>query len=138
MPAFWLLKTEPEDYSWDDFVREGKAVWDGVKAPAALSNLSRMNPDDLAFVYHTGKERSVVGIARVTGLPYPDPQKKDPRLLVVNLIPREKLPRPVTLKEIKNSGLFPEWELVRLPRLSVMPVSREQWEKVLEWSFKSS
>lgn len=134
VPAYWLLKTEPADYSWGDLAKEGKTVWDGVKAPAALKNISRMKTGDLCFIYHTGGERAVVGTARVARTPYPDPLENDPRRLVVELVPLEALKRPVTLERIKKSGLFPDWELVRQPRLSVVPVSREQWEKVLEWA----
>ena len=134
MQAKWLLKTEPEEYSWNDLVQEKKSVWDGVKAPAALKNISRMKPNDLAFIYHTGRERAIVGIARVTGMPYQDPLETDHRRLVFELAAHENLNRPVTLQQIKTSGLFPDWGLVRLPRLSVVPVSENQWVKVLEWA----
>jgi predicted RNA-binding protein with PUA-like domain len=134
MPDYWLLKTEPGEYSWADLKRDGAADWDGVRAPAAQRNLALMKPGDLALIYHTGKERAVIGVAEVTSLPYPDPGTPGKRLLLVDVAPRQELPRPVTLKEIKDSGLFPDWDLVRLPRLSVLPVSREQWETVMAWS----
>jgi predicted RNA-binding protein with PUA-like domain len=134
MIQYWLLKTEPADYSWSDLKRDGNADWDGVKAPAAQQNISRMVPGDLALIYHTGTERAAVGIAEVTTLPYPDPEQPDGRYRVVDLAWRQELPRPVTLKEIKDSGLFPDWDLVRLPRLSVVPVSEAQWLKIMEWS----
>lgn len=134
MQSYWLLKTEPEDYSWEDLLKEGKAVWDGVKAPAALRNISRMKPGDLAYIYHTGKDRAVFGIAGVAGAPYGDPEQGDEGRLVIDVVPHKALSRPVTLRQIKESGLFLDWELVRQPRLSVVPVSREQWNKVLEWA----
>lgn len=136
MPAYWLLKTEPSDYSLKDMLQEKKVVWDVVKAPAALKNLSRMQVNDLAFIYHTGKERAIVGIACVTKIAYQDPSESDPRRLVIDLVPHESLTQPVTLQHIKKSGLFPDWELVRQSRLSVVPVSWEQWSKVLEWAKK--
>lgn len=132
--ANWLLKTEPEEYSWNDLERDVRATWDGVKAPAALKNIARMKPEDKVFFYHTGKERKVVGIAKVVSEPYPDPEEADEKLLVVDIEAVKPLKNSVTLKAIKETELFPEWELVRLPRLSVVPVSKEQWNKVLSWS----
>ena len=128
----WLLKTEPSTYSWDDLVREGKAVWDGVKNPFALNNMRAMQPDDRAFFYHTGGEKAIVGIAKIVSAAYPDPKAKDPKLVVVDLEPLKKLARPVTLAEIKADKFFKDWALVRVPRLSVMPVTREQWMRILE------
>ena len=128
----WLLKTEPSTYSWDDLVREGKAVWDGVKNPFALNNMKAMQPDDRAFFYHTGGEKAIVGIAKIVSAAYPDPKAKDPKLVVVDLEPLKKLARPVTLAEIKADKFFKDWALVRVPRLSVMPVTREQWMRILE------
>jgi predicted RNA-binding protein with PUA-like domain len=130
--ALWLLKTEPSTYSWDDLVRQGRAVWDGVKNPFALNNLKAMQPGDNAFIYHTGGEKAVIGIAKVVSGAYPDPKARDPKLVVVDLEPLKKLPRPVTLAEIKADRFFQDWALVRVPRLSVMPVTREQWVRVLE------
>jgi len=129
--AFWLLKTEPEEYSWEDLSRDKEAVWDGVKAPAAIGNIRRMQPGDLAFIYHTGKERRIVGIGEITTLPYTDPQNNG---LEFKIVPKQKLPNAITLAKIKESGMFAEWELVRLPRLSVMPVSEAQWESIVRWA----
>ncbi|MEQ8236493.1 MAG: EVE domain-containing protein [Syntrophomonadaceae bacterium] len=129
--AFWLLKTEPDEFSWEDLSRDKEAVWDGVKAPAAIKNIRRMQPGDLAFIYHTGKERRIVGIGEITSLPYADPLNKE---LVFKIIPRQELPNGVTLANIKKSGMFAEWDLVRLPRLSVMPVSEAQWDLVIKWA----
>lgn len=130
---YWLLKTEPQEYSWGDLKREGEITWDGVNAPVALKNLSRMKVGEGVLIYHTGRERAVVGTAEVTAAAFPDPVAQDPRLLVVRVRAANSLPRPVTLKEIKDSDRFPDWELVRLPRLSVVPVDSEQWETVLQW-----
>ncbi len=132
-----MLKTEPEEYSWQDLVEEGQSVWDGVKAPAALKNLRRIKKDDQLFIYHTGRERAVVGIARVISEAYPDPTESDDRLVVIKIVPVEQLKNTVSLKIIKESGLFPDWDLLRLPRLSVVPVSDEQWDFVVKQSQSS-
>ncbi|NLB89381.1 MAG: EVE domain-containing protein, partial [Syntrophomonadaceae bacterium] len=117
--AYWLLKTEPDEYSWDDLVSEKETIWDGVKAPLAIKNIKEMKLEDLAFIYHTGKERAVIGIAKITSHPYYE-QYKEWRFRVM---PLKKLPYPVTLKKIKEEGRFPDWDLVKLPRLSVIPVN---------------
>lgn len=129
--AYWLLKTEPEAYSYDDLVREKTGVWDGVRNPTALRNMQRMRRGDTAFIYHTGKERAVVGTAEVVSDPYPDRKSNDPKLTVVELQPRGKLSHPVTLAEIKALPEFQNWELVRISRLSVMPVEPAHWQRVL-------
>src|ERR1043166_1186599 len=100
MPNYWLLKTEPSTYSFADLERDGKAVWDGVTNPLALKHLRAMRKGDLAFIYHTGDEKQIVGIADVTSDPYPDPKQKDGKLVVVDLKPSEKVERAVTLAEI--------------------------------------
>lgn len=130
MPGRWLLKTEPTTYSFDDLIRDKRTTWDGVKNPQALNNLNRVQKGDLLFIYHTGSEKAVIGIARALSGAYPDPKKRDPHLLVIDLAPGEALPYPVTLAEIKANPTFAMWELVRLPRLSVMPVSGEQWAEI--------
>jgi predicted RNA-binding protein with PUA-like domain len=132
--AHWLLKTEPSTYSYADLEREGRARWDGVTNPVALKHLRAMAPGDLAFIYHTGSEKAVVGIARVASEPSPDPNAKDPRLVVVDLEPRERLARPVTLAAIKADPAFADWALVRVGRLSVMPVPAPLWRRVLAMS----
>src|ERR1017187_1527753 len=123
MPNHWLLKTEPSTYSFADLEHEKRAVWDGVANALALKHLRSMKRGDLAFIYHTGDEKQIIGIAEVTSEPYPDPKENDPKLAVVELKSRERLPRPVTLTEIKATGEFQNFELVRMGRLSVMPVS---------------
>jgi len=128
----WLLKTEPSAYGYADLEREGRAVWDGVKIPVALKNLRAMAVGDLAFVYHTGDEKAVVGTARITRAPFPDPKRGDPRLVVVEIEPTGRLKRPVTLAEIKALPAFAGSPLVRQGRLSVVPLTRDQWKAVVE------
>lgn len=130
MPNYWLLKTEPGTYSFADLEREKRATWDGVANTLALKHLRLMKRGDLAFIYHTGDEKQIIGIAEVTSDSYPDPQENDPKLAVVDLKPRERLPRPVTLAEIKARQEFQDFELVRMGRLSVMPVSDSRWQKL--------
>lgn len=131
---YWLLKTEPSEYAWEDLLQEGETTWDGVKAPAAQRHISRIQSGDRAFIYHTGRERAIVGIGKITSPPQPISTNDGKQEMVFRIVAGQQLQRPVTLKQIKESRLFPDWELVRLPRLSVMPVSNSQWEKIMEWS----
>lgn len=126
----WLVKEEPTHYSFDQFVADGSTVWSGVKNPLAQKNLRAMQKGDRVFYYHTGNEKAVVGTAKVTVAAYPDPKDRSGRLVVVELVPEKKLPRPVTLAEIKAAGRFADFPLVRLPRLSVMPVTDDQWAAI--------
>jgi len=130
MAGRWLLKTEPSAYSFAQLQRDRRTVWDGIKNPMALRYLRQVKKGDLLFVYHTGNEKAVVGVAQALSSAYPDPGKKDPNLAVIDLAAVAALPRPVTLAEIKANAAFRDWELVRLPRLSVMPVSREHWAAI--------
>ena len=123
MANVWLLKTEPSAYAYADLVRDGRTTWDGVKNPLALKHLANVRRGDSLFVYHTGDEKAVVGVARAVGEAYPDPKKKEPKLLVVDLEPVRSLAKPVTLAAIKADRRFAGFDLVRLPRLSVMPVT---------------
>ena len=134
MANHWLLKTEPSTYSYADLERDKNAVWDGVSNALALKHLRSMKRGDLAFIYHTGDEKQIVGIAEVTSDPYPDPKEKDVRLVVVDLKPRHRMSRPVTLSEVKADAEFRDFELVRIGRLSVMPVSESRWKKLLKMS----
>ena len=129
--AYWLLKTEPETFSYADLERLRRDRWNGVKNFAALKHLRQMQPGDLAFIYHTGKEKAIAGVAEVVSTAYPDPAESDERFVVVDVIPRHSLKRPVTLKEIKANPLFQDWELVRQSRLSVMPVPEALWKVIL-------
>jgi predicted RNA-binding protein with PUA-like domain len=125
--AIWLLKTEPSVYSYNDLERDGETMWDGVTQPHALLNIRKMEKGDLAVIYHTGDERAAVGIAEVTRGYYVNPEHDDPKLAVCDVRARERLLRPVTLSEIKAHPQLKDWDLVRLARLSVVPVSEEQW-----------
>jgi predicted RNA-binding protein with PUA-like domain len=133
MPNYWLLKTEPSTYGYPDLERDKGGVWDGVANPVALRHLRSMAVGDRCFIYHTGDEKRIVGIAKVTRAAYPDPKAGDPKLVVVDLEPVEKVARPVTLAEIKADSRYADWELVRIARLSVMPVSAERWKAILAW-----
>lgn len=118
----WLLKTEPGTYSFADLERDGKTRWDGVKNPVALKNLRRMAKGDAVFVYHTGDEKAVVGLARIASAPYSDPKDKSGKLVVVDLAADRPLKRPVPLATVKADPAFAAFALVRIPRLSVMEV----------------
>ncbi len=136
MAAKWLLKSDPEHYSFYDLERDGKTVWDGIANNMALKNMRSIKPGDQVLVYHTGDERAVVGLAEAVSGPYPDPEQSDPKLVVIDLQVRGKLKRPVTLDEIKKSPAFKGFDLVRLPRLSVMAVSDAHWNAILAMSKK--
>jgi len=127
----WLLKTEPSAYSWATLADEGSTVWDGVRNALALRHLASVATGDEAIVYHTGDEKAAVGVARVTRGAYPDPKQKDPRLVVVELRPLRALPRPVPLAEMRANRKLAGFDLLRLPRLSVMPVSAAQWAEIM-------
>lgn len=137
MANSWLLKTEPTTYSFGDLEREGRTTWDGVKNPTALRHLRSMAKGDQALIYHTGDEKAVVGIARIVSAAYPDPKLKDEKRVVVDLEPVRALPAPIPLSEIKADGRFAAMPLVRIPRLSVMPVSLDQWTALLALPNKS-
>ena len=127
--AHWLMKSEPGVYSWDDLVRDGATEWDGVRNPTARIHLKAMKKGDEAFFYHSGDERQVVGIMRITREPQPDP--KDQNWVSVAVEPVRPL-GPVTLKAIKGEPGLAKMELVRLSRLSVSPVRDEEWNKILQ------
>lgn len=124
----WLLKTEPSTYSYDDLEKEGRAVWDGVKNPFALRNMREMKAGDRVVIYHTGDEKSAVGLAEVVREAYPDPKKKDPRLLVVDLQARGRIASPVNLATIKSLAIFKDSPLVTQGRLSVVALTAPQWK----------
>lgn len=123
--ANWLFKEEPDHYSFADLVRDGRATWDGVSNALARKHLRTVRPGDRVFYYHTGKEKAVVGEMKVVGEPHVGEDE-----VTVEVEPVAALPQPVPLATIKNDPRFAGWELVRLPRLSVMPVSEEQWQLV--------
>lgn len=128
----WLVKEEPENYSYSQFTADKTTVWAGVRNPVAQRNLRDMKKGDRVFFYHTGKEKAVIGTATVAKTSYPDP--KDDNLVVVELAAGKALKRPVTLKEIKADKRFATMPLVRIARLSVQPVTDEQWDMIEEMS----
>jgi len=130
-PRHWIVKTEPSVYSYDQLEREKTAVWDGVKNNLALKHIREMAPGDDVMIYHTGDEKAVVGLARVTSLPYPDPNKKDPKLVVFDLKVAGRLPKAVPLADIKADRELADFALVRMGRLSVMPATPQQWKRLL-------
>lgn len=132
MSSYWIVKTEPSTYSFDELERTGKTVWDGVRNNLALKHLREMKPGDRVLVYHTGEEKAVVGIAEVVSPAYPDPKSRDPKLSVVELKAAGRLARPVALAEIKKDRAFADLALVRIGRLSVMPASAEQFRRLLK------
>jgi predicted RNA-binding protein with PUA-like domain len=129
--SYWILKTEPSTYSFTDLRRAGSTAWDGVKNPVALKNLRAMARGDDVMIYHTGSEKAAVGLARVTKRAYPDPKKKDPKLVVVDLRAGAALPAPVPLAAIRADPVFRDMALVRMPRLSVVPATAAQWKRLL-------
>src|SRR5499427_417161 len=126
----WLFKEEPTHYGYDALVKDRRTVWSGVKNPLAQKHLRSVRKGDRIFYYHTGDEKSVVGIARALGDAYPDPKDKSGKQSVVDVAPVRRLARPVTLAEIKADKAFKNFPLVRISRLSVMPVSDAEWERI--------
>ncbi len=131
MAGRWIVKTEPTTYSYQDLEREKRTVWDGVKNNLALRHIRAMAKGDRVMVYHSGKEKAVVGLAEIVKGPYPDPGSKDPKLVVVDLAAKGAILKPVTLADIKADKAFKDLALVRMPRLSVMPVDAKLWNKLL-------
>jgi len=131
---FFLFKEEPSNYSYDAFAKDGSTTWTGVKNPVAQKNLASVKKGDLVFYYHTGNEKQIVGIARASGNAYPDPADASGKAHVVDLVPVKKLKRPVTLAEVKADKQFATFALTRVPRLSVMPVTDDQWDAILRMS----
>jgi len=131
---YWLIKSEPTTYSWEDFVKKGKDHWDGVRNYQARNNLKAMKKGDLALFYHSVNEKCVVGIAKVVTEHYPDPTINDDRWVVVDFMPVEKLKRTVTLDEIKKDDRFSSMVLVNNTRLSVQPVKKETFDWIIALS----
>jgi predicted RNA-binding protein with PUA-like domain len=126
----WLFKEEPENYSFDSLVKDTRTVWSGVRNPVAQRHLHAVKRGDRIFYYHTGKEKAIVGIAKALGDSYPDPADKTGKHAVVEVAPVRKLPRPVTLAEIKADATFKTCPLVRISRLSVMPMTDAEWTRI--------
>lgn len=130
--ALWLCKQEPGCYSYQDLERDGSTNWDGVANPLARKHLRMMKPGDKVLFYHTGKEKAVVGEMVVGAEPCLDPVGDDKSAVAVEMKAVRELAKPVTLATIKADKLLAKWDLVRLPRLSVVPVSEAQWKRVME------
>jgi predicted RNA-binding protein with PUA-like domain len=130
----WLFKEEPTHYGFDDLMKDGRTLWSGVKNPLAQKHLRSVRKGDRILYYHTGGEKAVVGIASAVAPPRPDPDDPAGRRVAVEIAPGRKLSRPVTLAEIKGRKEFATFPLVRISRLSVMPVSEREWTLILEMS----
>jgi predicted RNA-binding protein with PUA-like domain len=131
MAGRWLFKTEPGAYAWADLERDRRTVWEGVKNALALRHLAAVRTGDEVLVYHTGDEKAAIGIARVVRGAYPDPAAGDPTRVVVDLAPVAALPRPVTLAAMRADPKLAGFDLLRLPRLSVMPVPPACWAAIV-------
>lgn len=132
--AQWLVKEEPDHYGYDQLERDRKTVWAGVRNPLAQKHLRAIRKGDRIFYYHTGKEKAVVAVARALTNAYPDATDRSGKLYVVDLAPERKLPKPVTLAAIKGDRAFASFPLVRMSRLSVMPVTDGEWKRITEMS----
>lgn len=131
---YWLVKQEPESYSWSAFVKDGKTAWTGVRNFAARLNLRAMKKDDLVFYYHSVTGKEIVGLARVAKEAYPDPTATEGDWSCVDLVPGKPLKRPVGLEAIKADKILKEMKLVKIGRLSVSPVTKEQFGRIMELS----
>jgi predicted RNA-binding protein with PUA-like domain len=136
--AYWLFKEEPNHYSLEDLFRDKRSVWAGVGNNLALKHLRSVKKGDRVLYYHTGKEKAVVGVMEVVKGPYPDPKRDDARFVVVDVKPVRRFDRPVSLAEIKSNPFFADFALVRISRLSVMPVTGEQWTEIERMSKQDS
>lgn len=132
--SYWLLKTEPHVYSYSNLECDGYTIWDGVNNNLALKHIRTMQLGDLALIYHTGDERRCMGIAEVVSFPYIDPKLNDPKRAVVDVKALRSLHLPVTLVQIKQNEHFVGFDLLRISRLSVVPVSQEHWQRILNLS----
>lgn len=130
--AYWILKTDADTYPFEQLERARRAVWDGVTNALALKHIRSMAPGDTALIYHSNVGKELVGLARIVSAPYPDPKRQDPKLVVVDLEADRPLPKPVSLAAIKADPAFSDLGLVRLSRLSVIPVPTDQWKRLLQ------
>ena len=131
---YWLLKSEPDAWSWQNQVKEGASMWDGVRNYQARNNLKEMKKNDLCFFYHSVTERSIVGIVKVVKEYYPDPTDKTGRFVVVDVKATKKLKNPVSLDQIKENSKLKDIALVKQSRLSVMPLKKTEWEIIIKMS----
>ena len=130
----WLFKEEPTHYSYDDLVRDGRTSWTGVRNPVAQKHLRTVQKGDRIFFYHTGSEKAVVGVAKAAADAYPDPADKSGKLYAVDVVPVRKLAQPVALAAVKADTYFASFPLTRVPRLSVMPVNDDEWDRIEKMS----
>ncbi len=131
---YWLLKSEPDTWSWENQVDEGPSMWDGVRNYQARNNLMKMKKKDLCFFYHSVSEKKIIGIVEVVKEFYPDPTDTSGKFVVVNVKARNKLKRPVSLEEIKSVNKLSGIALIKQSRLSVMPISKSEWIEILKIS----
>jgi predicted RNA-binding protein with PUA-like domain len=134
LQGYWLVKTEPDTYSWSDLEKDKKTVWDGVRNFEARNNLRAMKKGDLVCFYHTGDEKQIVGLAAVEKVAYPDPSALGEDWSVVELVPKKKVGVPVTLAQIKKDKALAGFALIRRSRLSVVPATKAEFERILELS----
>ena len=134
MKKYWLIKSEPNEWSWDDQVKEGQSMWDGVRNYQARNNLKKMKIHDYCFFYHSVNEKSIVGIVEVVKTYYPDPTDKERKFVVVDVKPIKKLNNPVSLKQIKENKKLQNIALVKQSRLSVMPIEKKEWDIIIKLS----
>ena len=132
---YWLLKSEPDAWSWDNQVREGASMWDGVRNYQARNNLKKMKKNDLCFFYHSVTEKSIVGIVKVVKEYYPDPTDKTGRFVVVDVKATKKLKNPISLDQIKENNKLQDIALVKQSRLSVMPLKKTEWDIIIKMSY---
>jgi predicted RNA-binding protein with PUA-like domain len=130
--AYWVFLADPEDFGWNELEAGGKAVWDGIKNSRAQNNLRKTKPGDQVLIYHTAPDKAIIGIAKVNSEARPDPKAAE--RVVVDVIPAQRLKRPVPLAELKADKLLSEMSFVRMPRVAVQPVSAEEWKRVLQLS----
>ena len=135
---YWLLKSEPDAWSWDNQIKEGASMWDGVRNYQARNNLKEMKKNDLCFFYHSVTERSIIGIVKVVKEYYSDPTDKTGRFVVVDVKATKKLQNPVSLDQIKKNNKLKDIALVKQSRLSVMPLRKKEWDEIINMSSTSS
>ena len=136
MVNYWLVKQEPKSYNFSILKKDKKTVWDGVHNNLALKHINNMKKSDLILFYHSGDEKQVVGIMQVSSKPYSNPEETNERFVVVDVKYKKELQNPVTLSEMKKQKKFKNWELLRISRLSVMPVPKEIWNSIIKMSKK--
>ncbi len=131
---YWLCKQEPSTYNIEQLEKEKITTWDGVHNNLAVKHIAAMKKGDQAFFYHSGDQKQIVGIMKISSNPYSNPKEKNSRFVVVDVKFQKRLTRPVTLSEIKSNKKFKDWELLRISRLSVMPVTSQIWKEIVEIS----